>query len=63
MKLSVLMPVYNECDTLEEIVQQVMNTGFIHEIVVVDDGSTDGSDEIMRQWIDDGLRRAHAVAA
>ena len=47
------MPVYNECDTLEEIVQQVMNTGLIHEIVVVDDGSTDGSDEIMRQWIDD----------
>jgi len=49
------MPVYNERDTLQEIVQQVMDTGLIHEIVIVDDGSTDGSDEIMRQWIDDAV--------
>lgn len=50
MKLSVIMPVYNERDTLEEIVRQVLATGMAHEIVMVDDGSTDGSREIMQQW-------------
>ncbi|NDJ54187.1 MAG: glycosyltransferase family 2 protein [Chloroflexi bacterium] len=52
MKLSVLMPVYNEVDTLEEIVRQVLATGLVHELVMVDDGSTDGSREIMQQWLD-----------
>lgn len=50
MKLSVIMPVYNERDTLDEIVRQVLATGIPHEVVVVDDGSTDGSREIMQQW-------------
>lgn len=53
MKLSVLMPVYNERDTLVEIVKQVIDTGLVHEVVMVDDGSTDGSREIMQQWTDD----------
>ncbi|MBN1311450.1 MAG: glycosyltransferase family 2 protein [Anaerolineae bacterium] len=52
MKLSVIMPVYNEVKTLEEIVRQVLETRLAHEIVMVDDGSTDGSREIMKQWED-----------
>jgi glycosyltransferase involved in cell wall biosynthesis len=52
LKLSVIMPVYNERDTLKQIVQQVLDTGLAHEIIIVDDGSTDGSREIMRQWQD-----------
>ena len=55
MKLSVLMPVYNERDTLEEIVKQVLDTGLVDEIIIVDDGSTDGSRDIMKQWGDDRL--------
>jgi glycosyltransferase involved in cell wall biosynthesis len=50
VRLSVLMPVYNECETLEEIVKQVLNTGLVHEIIMVDDGSTDGTRELMKQW-------------
>jgi len=50
LKLSVIMPVYNERETLEEIVRQVLATGLVHELVMVDDGSTDGSRDIMRQW-------------
>jgi len=52
LKLSVIMPVYNEKETLEEIVRQVLATGLAYEIVIVDDGSTDGSREIMQQWSD-----------
>jgi len=50
LKLSVIMPVYNERETLEEIVRQVLATGLVHELIMVDDGSTDGSRDIMRQW-------------
>jgi glycosyltransferase involved in cell wall biosynthesis len=50
VRLSVLMPVYNECETLEEIVKQVLATGLAHEIVMVDDGSTDGTRDVMKQW-------------
>jgi glycosyltransferase involved in cell wall biosynthesis len=57
LKLSIIMPVYNERDTLEEIVRQVLDTGLVHEIVMVDDGSTDGSREIMKQWEDDDTVR------
>lgn len=43
MKLSVLMPVFNEAATLEEIIKRVKAVRFPKEIVVVDDASTDGS--------------------
>lgn len=50
MKLSVIMPVFNEAQTLEEIVKQVLGTGIVHEIIMVDDGSTDGTRDILKQW-------------
>lgn len=43
MKLSVVMPLYNERGTLEQIVQQVLAQPFDIELLIVDDGSTDGS--------------------
>jgi glycosyltransferase involved in cell wall biosynthesis len=52
MKLSVLMPVYNERQTLSEILDQVRAVELPNidkEIIVVDDGSTDGSREILAE--------------
>jgi glycosyltransferase involved in cell wall biosynthesis len=43
MKLSVVIPVYNEKDTIAEILHRVLTTGLADEIIVVDDGSTDGT--------------------
>ena len=48
MKLSVVIPVYNEKNTVSEILHRVLASGLADEIVVVNDGSTDGTAEILR---------------
>lgn len=47
MKLSVVMPVYNESATLREAVQRVLAVPLELELLCVDDGSRDGSKEIL----------------
>ncbi len=49
MKLSIVIPVYNEKKTLAEIVRRVQATPYNKELIIVDDASTDGSREILRQ--------------
>src|SRR5689334_4163116 len=43
MKLSVIIPVYNEVESIEVILNRVNDTKLVDEIVVVDDGSKDGT--------------------
>jgi glycosyltransferase involved in cell wall biosynthesis len=45
--LSVVMPVYNERTTVEEIIRRVLAVPMRIELIVVDDGSRDGSGEIL----------------
>jgi glycosyltransferase involved in cell wall biosynthesis len=47
MKVSVVMPVYNEQATLGSVVERVLSVGLEIELLCVDDGSTDGSREIL----------------
>jgi glycosyltransferase involved in cell wall biosynthesis len=47
VKLSILVPVYNEERTLEEVVRRVSTIATPKEIILVDDGSTDRSREIL----------------
>jgi glycosyltransferase involved in cell wall biosynthesis len=49
MKLSVIMPAYNEKETIREIVARVKAVPIEKEIVIVDDGSTDGTRDILRE--------------
>ncbi len=46
--LSVIIPVYNEVETLYELLKRVARTPFPKEIFVVDDNSTDGTRELLR---------------
>lgn len=49
MKLSVIIPVYNEKNTVHEIIRQVLDVklDMEKEIILIDDGSTDGTREIL----------------
>ena len=49
VKLSVVMPVYNECSTLREVVERVLAVPLALELICVDDGSKDGSREILAE--------------
>lgn len=54
MKLSIVMPAYNERKTLREIVSRVLTVdlsalGLTRELVIVDDGSKDGTRDILRE--------------
>ena len=50
MKLSIIVPVYNEVRTLRELIEKVNKVDINKEIILVDDGSTDGSKEILKEY-------------
>ena len=50
-RVSVLMPVYNAAEMLEETLESIAAQSFADfEVVAVDDGSEDGSGDILREW-------------
>jgi glycosyltransferase involved in cell wall biosynthesis len=50
MKLSIVVPVYNESSFIEEVLIRVQRVPLRKEIIVVDDGSTDGTRELLLEW-------------
>jgi glycosyltransferase involved in cell wall biosynthesis len=52
MKLSVIIPVYNEVESIREIVKRVKNTNLAWEIILVDDGSIDGTRDLLEEMDD-----------
>ena len=50
VKLSVLIPVYNEARTIDQILRLVSRVPLEKEILVVDDGSVDGTREMLEKW-------------
>lgn len=49
MKVSIIIPVYNEAATIGQILQRVRSSPIEKEIIVVDDGSTDGTRDLLAQ--------------
>jgi len=56
MRLSVIIPAFNERATLQETIERVLAVPVEKEIIVVDDGSTDGSWEIISRFDDPRVR-------
>lgn len=52
--LSVVIPVYNEKNTIKEIIERVRATKLVKQIVLVDDFSTDGTREILEELKNSG---------
>lgn len=46
-KLTVIIPCYNEATTIEKVVQRVLATELVDEVLIVDDGSTDGTRDVL----------------
>src|SRR5262249_8152908 len=49
MKISVVMPVYNERATLAQVIERVLAVPYEIELPCVDDGSTDGSRDVLAE--------------
>jgi len=55
MKLSVIIPVYNEFQSIQEIIERVKRVACEKEIIVVDDCSTDGTRDLLQGMGGDGI--------
>jgi len=56
VRVSIIVPVYNEERTIEELVRRLKEVPLEKEIIIVDDGSTDRTKEILRNIKDEEFR-------
>lgn len=55
VSLSALVPVYNEVKTIDEIIRRLQAVSVVRQIIVVDDHSKDGTQEIIQRMADTGI--------
>lgn len=51
-QISVVIPVYNEVRTVAQVIERIRGCGLPCEILLIDDGSTDGTGELLERWRD-----------
>ena len=50
MAYSVIIPIYNEVRTLPKLIKQLQSIKYSTEIIIIDDGSDDGSEKILENF-------------
>lgn len=55
MLLSIIMPVYNEVNTVRSVIDRVQDTPYSKQLIIVDDGSTDGTRDILSEIKSDNI--------
>ncbi len=55
-RLSVIMPVYNEVNTVEDIIARVLDVPAVYELIIVDDASSDGTADVLRNVKNDRIK-------
>lgn len=53
------MPVYNEAETVQASAERVLRQPFVHELIIVNDASTDGTAEVIGTFTDERIRVLH----
>ncbi len=61
MKVSILMPVYNESKTIMDVLELVKNVEIDKEIILVDDCSTDGTRELLNEHLQEGTEALKVI--
>jgi len=56
MKISVVIPVYNEVTTIKDVISSVMAAPYDKEVIVIDDGSVDGTRDLLKDLSLSGLQ-------
>lgn len=56
MLLSIIMPVYNESETIAKIIEMVMKESTPKELIIIDDCSADGTREFLQSYSREGVR-------
>ncbi len=49
-KLTIIIPVYNEIKTIEKLIKKVLKIKIKKQIIIIDDGSSDGTESILKQY-------------
>lgn len=49
--LTVIIPVFNEVKTISEVVQRVLAAPYRKQVIIVDDGSNDGTERLIKGWV------------
>jgi glycosyltransferase involved in cell wall biosynthesis len=62
MKLSILMPVFNEIQSIAAVVRQVNAVALDKEIILVNDASTDGTADLVNKFASNDLKVIHHVS-
>ncbi|MCM8815550.1 MAG: glycosyltransferase family 2 protein [Candidatus Omnitrophica bacterium] len=61
MKLSIIVPVYNESATIEVVIERLLSIPLEKEIIVIDDGSTDNTRQVLKRILNEKKNYIKAI--